>query len=99
MPALIFSPSALRDLERVRSFLREKNREAARRALARILNSLKHLEDNPHLGRTVTDRAEEYRELIIPFGRDGYIAAYRYTGELLMVLGIWHPRENRERSH
>lgn len=97
MPSLIFSPTALRDLERVREFLREKNHMAARKALKKILTSLKSLEDNPELGRQVADRAEEYRELVIPFGRAGYLAAYRYTSDELMVLGVWHQRENRER--
>lgn len=97
MPSLIFSPTALRDLERVREFLRGKNNLTARKALKKILTSLKNLEDNPELGRQVEDRAEEYRELVIPFGRAGYLAAYRYTGDELMVLGVWHQRENRER--
>ena len=97
MPSLTFSPTALRDLDRVRAFLRNKNRAAARRALQKILTSLKNLEDNPAMGRQVEDRSDEYRELVIPFGRDGYIAAYRYNAEVLMVLGIWHQREDRER--
>lgn len=100
MPSLIFTPTALRDLERVRAFLRNKNRSAARRAVQKVLNGLQSLEDNPELGRQVEDRPDEYRELVIPFGRDGYIAAYRYTGsEQLVVLGIWHQRENRERPN
>ena len=97
MPSLTFSPTALRDLDRVRAFLRNKNRAAARRALQKILTSLKNLEDNPAMGRQVEDRSDEYRELVIPFGRDGYIAAYRYNTEVLMVLGVWHQREDRER--
>ena len=97
MPSLTFSPTALRDLDRVRAFLRNKNRAAARRALQKILTSLKNLEDNPAMGRQVEDRSDEYRELVIPFGRDGYIAAYRYNAEVLMVLGVWHQREDRER--
>ena len=39
------------------------------------------------------DRDANYRELIIPFGRDGYIAAYRHEGEQIVVLGLWHQRE------
>ena len=97
MPSLTFSPTSLRDLDRVRAFLCNKNRAAAQRALQKILTSLKNLEGNPAMGRQVEDRSDEYRELVIPFGRDGYIAAYRYNAEVLIVLGVWHQREERER--
>ena len=53
MPSVTFSPTALRDLDRVRAFLLNKNRAAARRALQKILTSLKNLEDNPAMGRQV----------------------------------------------
>lgn len=97
MPSLIFSPASLRDLDRVRAFLHTKKTAVARRALENILTGLKNPEHHPAMGRQVEDRSAEYRELVIPFGRDGYIAAYRSTGEVLMVLGVWHQRENRQR--
>lgn len=93
MTLLSFSNSALRDLERLRDFLRTKNLPAARRAATKILQSLRSLEQNPEMGRQVVGRPAAYRELVIPFGRDGYIAAYRYTGDALVVLGIRHQRE------
>ena len=96
MPSLRFSPTALRDLDRLRAFLGAKHRTVARRALQKILTSLKHLEDNPAMGRQVADRSDKYRELVIPFGRGGYIAAYRYNDAVLVVLGVWHQREDRE---
>lgn len=96
MPALMFSPTALRDLERLRAFLRTKNLQAAREATRKVLMALQALEEHPELGRTVEDRAPDYRELVIPFGRDGYIVAYRYVEDKVLVLGLWHQRENRE---
>lgn len=33
--------------------------------------------------------------LIIPFTRDGYIAAYRCEAEQGVLLGLWHQRELR----
>ena len=97
MPSLTFTPTAINDLERIRDFLKDKNPTAARHALQKLLASLKHLEGNPEMGRQSEDRPDEYRELIIPFGRDGYIAAYRNEGESLLVLGVWHQREDYER--
>lgn len=95
MPSLNFSPTALQDLDRLHAFLHGKNRAAARKALENILTSLRNLEDNPEMGRQVEDRSVEYRELIIPFGKDGYIAAYRYNDGALMILGVWHQKEDR----
>jgi len=95
MPSLSFSPTALKDLSRLHDLLRGKNIAVARRATEKILTSLKNLEDSPEMGRQIENRPAEYRELITPFGRDGYIAAYRYTLEEFIVLGIWHQRENR----
>ena len=95
MPQITFAPQAVHDLNRLRIFLNGKSPSIAQRALQKLLTSLKHLETHPELGRQVEDRSEEYRELIIPFGRNGYIAAYRYTEVELIVLGIWHQREDR----
>ena len=92
---LHFSPSALRDLDRLRAFLHQKNHIAAHRASTKLLKSLQYLETNPELGRRVVGRPNTYRELVIPFGREGYIAAYRYTHEHLIILGIWHQKEHR----
>lgn len=89
----MFSNTALRDLERLRTFLRVKNLQAARRAVVRIMQGLQALEQYPELGHTVENRPEDYRELVIPFGKDGYIAAYRYAGDSLVVLGVLHQRE------
>ena len=96
MPSLNFSPRAINDLGRLRDFLNGNNIAVARRAVQKILSSLKDLENNPEMGKQIENRSDEYRELAIPFGRNGYIAAYRYTDGELMILGIWHQRENRE---
>lgn len=98
MPQITFSPQAVHDLNRLRIFLSDKNPSIAQRALQKLLASLKHLEAHPDLGRPIEGRSDEYRELIIPFGRNGYIAAYRYTELELVVLGIWHQREDRSSS-
>ena len=96
MPSLNFSPRAINDLERLRNFLNGNNIAVARRAIQKILVSLKTLESNPEMGRQIEDRSDEYRELMIPFGRNGYVAAYRYADGELMILGVWHQRESRE---
>ena len=94
MPRVKFAPGALRDLERLREFLRPKNPAAAKRAAASIVKSLQTLGSQPHIGRPVEDLPEEYREWLIDFGDSGYVACYRYDGgELVTVLAIWHQKE------
>ncbi|MEI2388143.1 antitoxin MazE-like protein [Breoghania sp. JC706] len=91
MPQVIFSPAALRDLERLRAFLRPKDPAAAKRAAAAILQTIQTLTDHPEMGRPIGVLDE--RELRIDFGRDGYVALYRYDGGVVVVLGVRHGRE------
>ena len=91
MPQVIFSPAAFRDLERLRAFLNSKSRLAAKRAAATIIQAIQTLAAHPEIGRPIPG-AEE-RELVITFGRDGYVALYRYDGDKVVILAIRHGRE------
>lgn len=93
MPQVKFSPAALRDLERLREFLRPKNPAAARRAAAAIIKTVQLLGQHPLMGRPAADFEPEYRELVIDFGDSGYVALYRYDGETVLVLAIRHGKE------
>ena len=93
MPQVIFSPAAVRDLERLREFLRLKNPAAAERAAKAIIQGLQELGKFPHIGRPIDDLPEEYRDWLIDFGDSGYIARYRLDGDTVVVLAIRHQRE------
>lgn len=90
MPQVIFSPAAIRDLERLREFLRSKNPLAAKRAGETILKSVRALGVNPHMGRLVEDLPEQYREWLVDFGDSGYVARYRIDGDTLTILAVRH---------
>jgi plasmid stabilization system protein ParE len=47
---IVFSPDALADVERVRTFLDEANPGASRRATAAILMAIERLQEFPYLG-------------------------------------------------
>ena len=81
MPQVRFAPAALRDLERLRDFLRAKNPAAAKRAGETIIKAVQVLRQQPMVGRPVEDLPPEYREWMIDFGASGYVALYRYAGE------------------
>ncbi len=94
MPQVKFAPAAVLDLKRLREFLRPKNPVAAKRAAAAIVKSVQVLGLQPHIGRTVEELPEEFREWLIEFGGSGYVARYRYDGgELVTVLAIRHQKE------
>ncbi len=94
MPQVNFAPAALRDLERLREFLRPKNPTTAKRAAAAIIKSLQILSHQPHIGRPVEDMPDEFREWPIEFGDSGYLARYRYDhSEHVTVLAIRHQKE------
>ena len=73
MSRLIWSPSALLDVQRLYRFLAPKNSEAAKRAVQAIRLGVKVLEQQPGLGRPVEDMDDEFRDWIIDFGESGYI--------------------------
>ncbi len=94
MPQVRFAPPALRDLERLREFLRPKSPDVARRAAAAIKEAVQVLGQHPQIGRPADNLEPEYRELLIDFGDSGYIALYRYdSGDFVTVLTIRHQKE------
>ena len=93
MPQLIWSPAALRDVDRLYRFLVEKNASAAKEAIKAIRTHVNILAEQPGAGRPAEQMAPEFREWIIPFGGSGYIALYRYDGEKAVILAVRHQRE------
>ncbi|GGY12501.1 plasmid stabilization protein [Litchfieldella qijiaojingensis] len=93
MPQVIYAPAALRDLERLREFLRPKNPSAAKRAGDAILKAVQALGELPHIGRPIEDLSEDYREWLIDFGDSGYVARYRIEADTITVLAIRHQKE------
>lgn len=93
MPRLIWSPPALRDVQRLHRFLAEKSADAGKRAAKAIRDGMKVLAHQPGVGRPADDMEPEYREWMIDFGDSGYVALYRYDGETAVILAVRHQRE------
>jgi plasmid stabilization system protein ParE len=94
MPRVIFAPAALRDLQRLRAFLRPKNPSAARRVGEAILQGVQGLGVHPRMGRPIEDLPEQYREWVIAFGDSGYVARYRIDADIVTILAIRHQKES-----
>lgn len=90
---------ALEDLQRLEEFLVEIALEHGDfdlpvRAVDAIRREMRILETNPHTCRKVESNPLE-RELIIPFGRSGYVALFEIISESeVAVSAIRHQRED-----
>ncbi|MBF0139452.1 MAG: type II toxin-antitoxin system RelE/ParE family toxin [Magnetococcales bacterium] len=93
MSQVRFAPVAIRDLQRLREFLRPKNPVAARRAGETIIKALEVLGRQPQIGRPVEDMAHNYREWLINFGDSGYVVRYRFDGDEITILAVRHQKE------
>ena len=93
MPRLIWTRSALLDVQRLYRFLVVKNPDAARRAVKAIRQGVKVLEQQPRVGRPVEEMDNEYRDWIIDFGESGYMVRYRIESELVIILAVRHQKE------
>ena len=87
-------PDALQDLIRLDNFIRPHNPDAANRAIHTIRDAAESLLENPELGRP-WDPAPEFRQFFIPFGARGYVLRYRLEDHRIVIVRIWHTREDR----
>jgi len=89
---LIYSENALGNIERAFEFLAQHDPAVATEAVAAIRNGVQVLRDHPFIGRRVEG---EIRELVISFGRTGYVVLYRYipVSGVVRILAIRHQRE------
>jgi plasmid stabilization system protein ParE len=92
----VLEPEAQDDLERLYDFLLKSSPEIADAALERIYASLGTLEIIPHSCRkAVSVDGKTLRELIINFGRSGYLALFEIRpDDVVLVLSIKHQRES-----
>ena len=92
MAKVVYAPNALANLERAFTHLAAQEPGAARAAASAIREAVKLLAHHPFVGRVVEG---ELRELVISFGRTGYVALYRFvaTRAEVRILAIRHQRE------
>lgn len=65
---------------------------ASMRAEATIRDHLKMLTVFPSAGRSINS---DERKLVIPFGRDGFIAIYKIEPDRVVIGRIFHSRQDR----
>lgn len=89
---VVYSDAAAGDIERLFEFLAAQDPYAASAAVVAIQNAVNLLAEHPLIGRSFDGLL---RELVISFGRSGYVALYRHRPERdeVRILAIRHQRE------
>ncbi|EGR1161323.1 type II toxin-antitoxin system RelE/ParE family toxin [Vibrio sp. 1403] len=93
MSQVIYTPSAIRDLDRIREFLKAKDPRAAARAGLKIISSMREVAKASSIGKPIENMPQEFRDWIIEFGKSGYVARYRISGDKIVVLAVRHQKE------
>ncbi|QED29294.1 type II toxin-antitoxin system RelE/ParE family toxin [Microvenator marinus] len=89
-----FTPEALEDLLRLFDFHAEHDIELARRSSVALRQAITVLEEFPFSGRKIDSQRPFLRELLVPFGRSGYVALFEIEENSVTVLALRHQRES-----
>lgn len=91
---LDWSEDALADLDRFAAFLHDQSPELAAIVAEEIITRAQVLSRHPKLGRPLATR-EEYRQMVMQVLGGAYVFQYRYDGNRIIILRVFHGREAR----
>ncbi len=91
---LLWLPEAKEDIARLYEFLKNKNPDAASRAVDLLLAGADRLIDFPEIGKPLGDKLKR-RELYLAFGAGTYVLRYVLTEKNIVVIQVWHSLEGR----
>jgi toxin ParE1/3/4 len=86
-----FTRSALRDIQRIHSYIGKESPQAAFRVVARLTELANMLADNPQEGRATDD--PNTRVVVVPSLR--YFIFYRLAGDEIQIMHIRHTSRSR----
>ena len=90
-----YTDEANDDLKRLYAFLLQQDIQAAEYALRSIANAVDLLKSFPFTCRKARSENPFLRELIIPFGSNGYIALFEIEeNNIVTILAVRHQRED-----
>jgi plasmid stabilization system protein ParE len=81
------------DFQRLADFLSDKNPRAAVRAMRALRAAAQSLSDFAERGRR--GQLTDERELVVRVGGGPYVIAYRVRPTTVLVMHIWHAKEER----
>ena len=89
-----WSDDALADLDRFATFLRETYPALAERVARELVSKAQMLSELPRSGRALAGR-QEYRQVVLRVLNARYVFQYRYDGNRIVMLRVFHGREAR----
>ncbi|MBC7756928.1 MAG: type II toxin-antitoxin system RelE/ParE family toxin [Bdellovibrio sp.] len=90
-----FTKAARDDVKRLYAFLLARDLQAANQALEAINKAIELLKTFPFTCRKAQTNTPFFRELIISFGTNGYVALFEIEEEkTVTILAIRHQRED-----
>lgn len=92
MAEIVYSRNAIANLKHAFAFLLEQDQQAAVASAAAIREAVGMLARHPLIGRRTEG---ELRELVISFGKTGYVALYRFlpSQDQVRIVAVRHQRE------
>jgi plasmid stabilization system protein ParE len=94
MAVVTWSPPALTDLDHQYKFLVKIDPEMAATTIQEIVQFGKSLTKNLQRGAPISD-TPGLRKLLVPIGKYGYIIHYILLDEEVLILRVYHGRQNR----
>jgi toxin ParE1/3/4 len=92
---LEWSDEALADLDRFVEFLNRERPSLAAVVAKAIVDKVQVLSAHPELGRPLAGR-KEYRQIVLQVLGAAYVFQYRFDGNRLVMLRVFHARESRK---
>jgi len=75
------------------NFLARKNPRAAADAKATVQAAANRLGEFPNIGRPYASDPDNYREMVVPFGSEGYVLLYYVDHDRVRISRFKHQRE------
>jgi plasmid stabilization system protein ParE len=94
MATIVWTASAQADLERHHDFLAASSPAVAAKAIQAIVAAGASLAQNPQRG-AVIEQAAGLRKLPVRFGKAGFVLHYIMLEQEVVILRIYHGREQR----
>jgi len=91
---LLWLPEAIEDIARLHEFLKNKSPKATSRMVDLLLTGADQLLDFPEIGKPLGDELKR-RELYLAFGAGAYVLRYVLSEKSIVVIRVWHSREER----
>lgn len=94
MATLKWLPEAQVDLQRLFEFIAPHSHDAAAKAVMTLVSAAESLSYFPQKGRP-WGAGGTFRELPVSFGARGYVIRYRKHNDQVIIVRVWHAREQR----